>query len=91
MAEKIRRRILIHGEVQGVFFRDSLSKQAREHGVAGWVRNRDDGAVEAVLEGPTDAVQEVLRFCESGPPDARVEQTEVEEERPEGLSEFATR
>ena len=88
MSEPVRRRVVVHGRVQGVFFRDSTRERARAHGVAGWARNRPDGAVEAVLEGDRDAVERVLRFCETGPPQAAVERVEVSEETPEGLSGF---
>lgn len=85
----VRRRIIVRGRVQGVFFRDSARERARSHGVAGWVANRSDGDLEAVLEGPSEAVQRLIRFFESGPPRAEVEQVEVSEEEPEGLSGFS--
>ena len=92
MAEqRIRRRVVVNGRVQGVFFRDSTRQRAREHGVAGWVTNRSDGAVEVVLEGPPDAVERVLEFLRTGPPHARVRDIEVNEEEPEGLSGFSVR
>jgi len=91
MEERIRRRAVVHGRVQGVFFRDSTRERARAHGVSGWVCNRSDGAVEAVLEGPTEAVERVLRFLETGPPPAQVDRVEVSEESPEGLSGFQVR
>ncbi len=91
MGERIRRRAVVRGRVQGVFFRDSLRERARAHGVAGWVCNRSDGAVEAVLEGPAEAVGRVLRFLETGPPRAEVERVEVHDEEPEGLSDFRVR
>lgn len=81
----------MHGRVQGVFFRDSTRERARAHGVSGWVCNRGDGAVEAVLEGAPDAVDRVLRFLETGPPRAEVENVEVSEEEPEGLNGFEVR
>jgi acylphosphatase len=87
----IRRRATVHGDVQGVFFRDSTRREAQAHGVGGWVRNRSDGSVEAVLEGPPHAVQEMLRFLADGPPRARVERVDVSEEEPEGLREFQVR
>jgi acylphosphatase len=87
----IRRRAIVHGRVQGVFFRDSTRERANAHGVAGWVSNRSDGAVEAVLEGPPDAVQRVLRFLETGPPNASVDHVDVSEEPPEGLTGFSVR
>jgi acylphosphatase len=90
-AERIRRRAVVRGRVQGVFFRDSVRERAQAHGVAGWVCNRSDGAVEAVLEGPAEAVDRVLRFLEIGPQRAQVETVEVSEEPPEGLSGFQVR
>jgi acylphosphatase len=89
--EIVRRRVIAHGRVQGVFFRDTARERARAHGVSGWVRNREDGAVEAVLEGPREAVDRVMRFLEMGPPQASVEDVEIEEESPEGLSGFEVR
>ena len=84
----IRRRVTIHGRVQGVFFRDSLRRLAREHGVAGAVRNRDDGTVEAAFEGGEEAVEAVVRFAHVGPERARVERVEVEVEEPQGAKGF---
>jgi acylphosphatase len=89
--EVIRRRVVVRGRVQGVWFRHATREQAQAHGVAGWVANRADGAVEAVLEGPAAAVKRVLRFCRTGPPRAQVERVEVREEEPEGLSGFRVR
>jgi acylphosphatase len=89
--QAIRRRAVVHGRVQGVFFREGTRERARAHGVAGWVRNRSDGAVEAVLEGPSDAVGRVIRFLETGPPRAHVQSVEVSDEDPEGLSGFEVR
>jgi acylphosphatase len=89
--ERIRRRVTVHGRVQGVFFRDSMRERARAHGVSGWVCNRSDGAVEAVLEGPPDAVERVVRFSETGPPRAQVDRVDVSEEEPEGLNGFQVR
>lgn len=77
--------------MQGVFFRDSVRERARAHGVAGWICNRSDGTVEAVLEGRTDNVDRVVRFVRVGPRQANVEQVEVIEEEPEGLSGFEIR
>jgi len=86
-----RRRVVVHGKVQGVFFRDSTEKEANNRGVAGWVTNRDDGKVEAVFEGEPDAVEALVRFCREGPSRADVERVDVEEEEPEGLSGFQAR
>ena len=87
----MRRRVLVHGRVQGVFFRGATQRRARALGVAGWVRNRADGSVEAVFEGARDAVEAALAFCREGPPGARVERVDVREEAPEGLGGFDVR
>jgi acylphosphatase len=84
----IRRRVVVHGRVQGVFFRDTVRRMAHSRGVAGWVRNRADGAVEAVLEGDPEAVESMLRFCRHGPERAAVERVEEHDEQPEGLEGF---
>ena len=60
MSQPTRVRVVVHGHVQGVFFRDSVRRTARERGVAGWVRNRRDGTVEAVFEGEPDAVEAIV-------------------------------
>jgi acylphosphatase len=91
MTESIRRRVVVHGRVQGVFFRDSTEREASRRGLAGWVRNRDDGAVEAVFEGPPGDVSALVEFCERGPSSADVESTQTSEEDPEGLSGFEVR
>jgi acylphosphatase len=87
----IRRRVVARGRVQGVFFRDTTRREARSAGVAGWVRNRPDGAVEAVFEGDEDAVERMLDFVRRGPGHAEVEDVEVSEEEPEGLGGFDVR
>lgn len=87
----IRRRAVVHGRVQGVFFRDTARRHADSRGVSGWISNRPDGAVEAVFEGEPDAVESMLRFCREGPRGATVERVDVTEEEPEGLSGFAIR
>jgi len=80
-----------HGRVQGVFFRDSVRRRAESAGVAGWVTNRDDGAVEAVFEGHSEAVTAIVEFCRRGPGRAEVRELEVSEEQPEGLTAFRIR
>lgn len=80
----IRRRVVVRGDVQGVFFRDSTRKEAESLRVAGSVTNRSDGAVEAVFEGPREAVDAMVEFCRSGPSRASVEDVEVTEEQVEG-------
>jgi acylphosphatase len=90
-SEVIRRRVIVRGRVQGVFFRDSLRERARAHGVTGWAVNRDDGAVEAVFEGSPENVERLIRFSRTGPPHARVDDVEVRDEEPEGLTGFEVR
>jgi acylphosphatase len=87
----IRRRVVARGRVQGVFFRDSVRRQANAAGVCGWAANRADGAVEAVFEGQPEAVERMLEFVRSGPGHADVEDIEVREEEPEGISGFDVR
>lgn len=87
----IRRRVVVHGFVQGVGFRLSLARTAGSRGVAGWVRNRADGSVEAVLEGEPPAVESLVRWCGDGPRGAEVSEVEVIAEEPEGLGGFTVR
>ena len=87
----IRRRVVVHGRVQGVFFRDSTRRRAQQHGVGGWVSNRWDGAVEAVFEGENDAVERLVRFMHDGPRGADVQRVEVFEEEVEGTRGFNVR
>ena len=86
-----RKRVVVHGDVQGVFFRDATQKEASSRGVAGWVTNRDDGAVEAVFEGEPDAVEAMVEFVRRGPGHAEVSDVEVRKEDPEGLRGFSVR
>jgi len=86
-----RARVVVHGDVQGVFFRDTVRGAAAERGVAGWVRNNDDGTVEAVFEGPGDEVEAMVDLCREGPRAARVGEVEVSTEEPEGLGGFEVR
>jgi acylphosphatase len=86
--QKVRRRVVAHGRVQGVFFRDTVKSEAESRGVAGWVKNRDDGTVEAVFEGDPDAVEAMVDLAGSGPESADVAKLEAGEEEPEGLSGF---
>ena len=84
----IRRRVVVHGLVQGVFFRDTVRRRAEANGVAGWVRNNGDGTVEAVFEGEPAPVQRLVTLCHKGPRGARVDRVDVFEEELEGLSGF---
>ena len=87
----IRRRVLVHGRVQGVAFRYSVRRMAQQRGVAGWVSNRADGTVEAVFEGEPDAVERLVDFSREGPRGAEVERVDVTDEEAEGLSGFDVR
>jgi acylphosphatase len=87
----VRKHVVVHGRVQGVFFRDTTRRMAESRGVAGWVRNTPEGLVEAVFEGDADAVESLVRFANEGPRGASVERVEVAEEQPEGLTGFEVR
>ena len=87
----VRKRVVVHGDVQGVFFRDTTRREAEGAGVAGWVTNRPDGAVEAVFEGEAAAVERMVAFSQEGPGQADVADVEVSDEEPEGLSGFEVR
>ena len=83
-----RRRVVVQGHVQGVFFRETTKRRALSAGVAGWVRNLPDGGVEAVFEGERAAVERLVDYAREGPRGARVDWVDVEAEEPEGLSGF---
>jgi len=87
----MRARVVVLGRVQGVWLRDSCRREALARDVAGWVRNRMDGTVEAVFEGAPDAVAAMVAWCRMGPPRADVSGVEVSEEPPEGLVGFRIR
>ena len=89
--DSVRRSVVARGRVQGVFFRDSTRREAERRGVSGWARNRSDGAVEAVFEGPPEAVEAMVGFVRRGPGHAEVSDVEVREEQPEDLSGFSIR
>ncbi|MGH3368629.1 MAG: acylphosphatase [Nocardioidaceae bacterium] len=86
--EVVARRVVVHGRVQGVFFRDTCRREAERHRVAGWVRNEPDGSVAAVFEGPVAAVDEMVGWCRRGPSHARVQRIVVTEAEPHGSSTF---
>jgi acylphosphatase len=88
MSETVRRRVVVHGRVQGVFFRDSTRRQADSLGVAGWVRNRPDGTVEAIFEGEPDVVEQMMAWARRGPRGAEVTHVDETDEPPEGLRGF---
>lgn len=91
MSELVRRHVWVSGVVQGVFFRSGTVSAARTFGVRGWVRNLPDGRVEAVFEGPPDAVDAAVAWCRHGPERAIVDRVEVVEEPAEGVSGFSVR
>lgn len=84
----VRRRVIVDGRVQGVGYRQSCADAARRGGLAGWVRNRRDGRVEAVFEGPVPAVEAMVSWCRHGPPLATVTELDLRDEEPEALSGF---
>ena len=86
-----RRRVVVHGFVQGVFFRDTVRRAAVAANVAGWVRNTREGTVEAVFEGEQDVVERLVALCRRGPSGARVDHVEAYDEAVEGLTGFAIR
>jgi acylphosphatase len=87
----VRRRVVVSGRVQGVWYRESCRRQADAAGVAGWVRNNDDGTVEAVLEGDAEDVENVISWMRTGPPLAVVTGLDVHEEEPRCTSQFTVR
>ncbi|MGH2656794.1 MAG: acylphosphatase [Actinomycetota bacterium] len=87
----VRRHVFVSGNVQGVFFRYEARERARSRGLSGWVRNLPDGRVEAVFEGPEDAVDAMVEWCREGPRGAEVTDVEAVAEDPEGLEGFDVR
>ena len=85
------KRVVVHGKVQGVFFRDSVSREAQSRGLSGWVRNTDEGTVEALFEGDEADVQALVEYCRSGPPDASVADVDVSDAEPQDASGFSVR
>ena len=83
--------VIVHGRVQGVFFRACTAEQAARLAISGWVRNLPDGTVEAHFEGPHDAVGQILTWCETGSPQAEVTRIERINTSPEGISGFEIR
>jgi acylphosphatase len=89
--DRVARRVVVHGRVQGVFFRDTCRREAQARGVSGWVTNRYDDAVEAVFEGPPDAVDAMVAWAREGPRAAQVSRLDVTDVDASGLSEFQVR
>lgn len=85
------KRVIVSGDVQGVFFRDTCRSAATEHGVHGWVRNLPDRTVEALFEGEPEAVERLVAWAHQGPPAAYVDDVRVLDAEPQGLSGFEVR
>ncbi|MGB3797167.1 MAG: acylphosphatase [Alteraurantiacibacter sp.] len=83
--------LIIHGRVQGVVYRDWTVRAARQHGVAGWVRNLPDGTVEAHLEGEEQAVEDMIAAMHDGPPSAEVDRIEHSDAEAQGCEGFERR
>jgi len=88
---RIRRRVVVSGRVQGVWFRDGCAREAAAHGLDGWVRNLPDGRVEAAFEGPRSGVDALVEWCRRGPPRAEVRAIDVTEELLAGEPGFVIR
>jgi acylphosphatase len=86
-----RAHVVVRGLVQGVYFRGETRERARSVGVAGWVRNRPDGAVEAVFEGAGERVESMVAWCRRGPAGARVDDVAVDWQQPDGEQGFSIR
>ena len=84
MKTSTRAHVVIAGRVQGVFFRAETQRAAQHLGVTGWVRNRPEGTVEAVFEGPSQAVQQAVDWCWQGSPRAKVSDVKIEWQEPVG-------
>jgi acylphosphatase len=82
--DRERAHVYVSGQVQGVFFRDSAREKAEQLGLAGWVKNLPDGRVEALFEGPSDRVREMVRWCKEGPSHAEVEDVDADFEPARG-------
>ena len=91
MSDPVAKRVVVHGSVQGVFFRDSMRRRAESRGVSGWARNCADGTVEALFEGDPDAVDSMVAFAREGPRAAQVEHVDVSDAAPEGGDGFQIR
>lgn len=91
MSDRTRAHVFVTGTVQGVYYRANTRDEARELGVDGWVRNLDDGRVEAVFEGDPEAVDALVEWCHTGSPQADVEEVEVEYGDPQDQSGFGVR
>ncbi len=86
----VRKRIVVSGRVQGVFFRDSARREGERLGIAGSARNLHDGTVEVIAEGDEGAVDQLVEWCTSGPSHADVTDVDVTDEQPQGTTGFST-
>jgi len=91
MTDRTRAHVFVSGKVQGVFYRANTRDAARDADVDGWVKNLSDGRVEAVFEGPEDAVESMVEWCHEGSPRSRVDDVSAEYEEPEGIEGFEIR
>jgi acylphosphatase len=91
MVERTRAHVFVSGRVQGVYYRATTREQARDRDVDGWVRNLDDGRVEAVFEGPAEDVEAMVEWCHEGSDRARVDDVEAEYDDPGRLNGFEVR
>lgn len=91
VSDPVARRVRVHGTVQGVFFREATRRRAESRGVHGWVRNNDDGTVEAIFEGDPESVDAMVEFVREGPRAAQVNHVDVEDTAPEGAGRFEVR
>ena len=91
MTDRTRAHVYVSGKVQGVYFRATTREEARKQDVDGWVRNLDDGRVEAAFEGPEEDVESLIEFCHEGSKAARVDDVEVSYEEPQGEDGFWVR
>lgn len=89
--ERTRAHVFVSGRVQGVYYRANTRDTAAQKDLDGWIRNREDGRVEAVFEGPRDAVEEMIEWCHTGSPAARVDTVEAKFEEPDGEQGFTIR
>jgi acylphosphatase len=91
VSDPVAKRVVVHGSVQGVFFRETMRRKAESRGVTGWVRNCPDGTVQALFEGDAEAVEAMVAFAREGPRAASVERVDVDDAAPEGGGGFAVR
>ncbi|UPM42930.1 acylphosphatase [Halocatena salina] len=91
MSDRTRAHVFVSGRVQGVYYRSTTREEATERGVDGWVRNLDDGRVEAVFEGSSNAVESMIEWCHTGSTRADVTDVTVEYSDPEGIADFRIR